>query len=289
MRGAEPVRAQVGDPGLFGPDSVSWQVLREASVMIGGVRALLMHAAHPLVVAGARQTGMYATQPWRRLERTLRLTFTVVFGTAQEAHEAARRIDDVHAGIHGVDPVTGLRYDARDPELLLWVHACLVTSFLEFERLTIGRLDDAGRQRFHEEQLLVVEPLRLSRDRVPATVQGLQAYVDEVAGSGVLRRTDGAASVAALVRDPPEQVPRRRLWRIVRFLAFATLPAPLRELYEVDHGPLDEFRKRVVCGAMRLDRPVMPPRLRFIAPAILAGARLRGEPAKVADAGLFLP
>jgi hypothetical protein len=39
---------------------------------------------------------------------------------------------------------------------------------------------------------------------------------------------------------------------------------------------------------MRLDRPLMPPRLRFIAPAMLAGARLRGEPVRVADAGLFL-
>jgi uncharacterized protein (DUF2236 family) len=276
------------DPGLFGPDSVSWRVLREASVMIGGVRALLMHAAHPLVVAGARQTGMYEHDPWRRLERTLRLTFTMVFGTEQEARAAAKRIDDVHAGIHGVDPVTGLRYDARDPELLLWVHACLVTSFLEFERLTIGRLDAAGRQRFHEEQLLAVEPLRLPRDHVPPTVEGLQAYVDGVIASGVLRRTDGAASVAALVREPPAQVPRRRLWRVVSFLAFASLPAPLRELYDVHHGRLDELRKRALCAGMRLDRPIMPPRLRFIAPAILAGARLRGEPVRVADAGLFL-
>jgi uncharacterized protein (DUF2236 family) len=276
------------DPGLFGPGSVSWQVLREASVMIGGVRALLMHATHPLVVAGARQTGMYERDPWRRLERTLRLTFTVVFGSEQEARAAVRRIDDVHAGIHGIDPVTGRRYDARDPELLLWVHACLVTSFLEFERLTIGRLDAAGRQRFHQEQLRVAEPLRLPRDRVPATVEGLQAYVDEVIESGVLRHTDGAGSVAALVRDPPAQVPRRRLWRIVSFLAFATLPAPLKELYGVDHGPLQELRKRALCAGMRLDRPIMPPRMRFIAPAILAGARLRGEPVRVADAGLFL-
>jgi uncharacterized protein (DUF2236 family) len=109
-----------------------------------------------------------------------------------------------------------------------------------------------------------------------------------VVGSGVLRHTDGAASVAALVRDPPTQVPRRRLWRIVSFLAFATLPAPLRDLYGVDHGPLDELRKRALCAGMRLDRPVMPPRMRFIAPAILAGARLRGEQVRVADAGLFL-
>jgi hypothetical protein len=33
-----------------------------------------MRSAHPLVVAGGRQTGMYANQPWRRLERTLRQT-----------------------------------------------------------------------------------------------------------------------------------------------------------------------------------------------------------------------
>jgi uncharacterized protein (DUF2236 family) len=276
-----------GEVGLFGPGSVSWQVLREATVMIGGVRALLMHAAHPLVVAGARQTGMYERDPWRRLERTLRQTFTVVFGTEAEARAASKRIDDVHGAIKGIDPVTGLRYDARDPDLLLWVHGCLVTSFLEFERRTIGRLDDAGRQAFHEEQMVAVELLRLPRERIPPTVQGLEAYLAQVVASGVLRRTDAASSVAALIRRPPPQVPRRRLWRIVSFLAFASLPPVLRELYEVRHGAVDELRMRALCAGMRLDRPLMPPRLRFIAPAILAGARLRGEPVRVAEAGLF--
>src|SRR5262249_49178547 len=92
--------------GLFGPHSVSWQVRREASVGVGGVGALLMHAAHPLVVAGARQTGMYERDPWRRLERTLRQTFTVVFGTRDEALAASKRIDDIHGAIKGVDEIT---------------------------------------------------------------------------------------------------------------------------------------------------------------------------------------
>ncbi len=282
MRDGEP------DAGLFGPGSVSWQVLREASVMIGGVRALLMHAAHPLVVAGARQTGMYERDPWRRLERTLRQTFTVVFGTRQEAAAASRRIDDVHRAIKGVDTVTGLPYDARDPELLLWVHACLVSSFLHFERLTIGRLDDAGRQAFHVEQLATVAPLGLPADRIPPTFAELEAYLDGVMASGALRPTDGARSVAALVRDPPDGVPRRWLWRLVSFLAFHSLPPELRSLYGVRHTRVDELRLRAVCGAMRLDRPLMPPQLRFIAPALLAGARLRGQQVRVAEAGLFL-
>ena len=276
------------DAGLFGPQSVSWRVLREASVVIGGLRALLMHAAHPLVVAGARQTGMYERDPWRRLERTLRQTFAVVFGTRLEAERAARRIDDVHGAIKGVDEVTGLRYDARDPELLLWVHACLVSSFLEMERRTLGRLDRDGRQRFHEEQMLAVEPLRLPRELIPPTAERLDAYIDGVIASGILRRTDDAMAVAALVRDPPDEVPRRWLWRLISFLAFHTLPPALRELYGVRHTLRHELALRAVCWTMRHDRPLLPPRWRFIAPALAAGARLRGEPVELPGSGLFL-
>ena len=118
------------DQGFFGPDSVSWRVHREVTVLFGGARALLMQASHPLVIAGARETGFYQS-------------------------------------VHGVDEVTGKTYDAFDPDLLLWVHACLVDSALLFERHTVGRLDDAGRQRFHEEQMAAAELLELSRERIP--------------------------------------------------------------------------------------------------------------------------
>ena len=134
-------------------------------MLFGGARALLMQAAHPLVVAGANQTGMYERNPWKRLQRTLILTYTITFGTKAEAHAAADKINEVHARINGIDPVTGLRYDALDPELLLYVHACLVDSALLFEELTVGELDDAGRQRFHEEQMLAAEMCGAARDR----------------------------------------------------------------------------------------------------------------------------
>src|SRR5881409_2699672 len=95
-----------GDEGLFGPRSVSWQVNRETAVLFGGARALLMHAAHPLVLAGARQTGFYERNPWKRLERTLFLPYTMTFGTREEALEAAERVNRVHREIHGIDAVT---------------------------------------------------------------------------------------------------------------------------------------------------------------------------------------
>ncbi|MGH2576962.1 MAG: oxygenase MpaB family protein, partial [Actinomycetota bacterium] len=191
------------DAGYFGPDSVSWQVHREVTVLFGGARAVLMQAAHPLVIAGARETGFYERNPWKRLQRTLMLTYAITFGSKAEAHAAADRINEVHARIKGVDPVTGLAYDALDPQLLLWVHACLVDSALLFEALTVGRLDDAGRQRFHEEQMLAAELVRIPREVIPPTVPELRAHMQGVIESGILRATDSARRVAQLFREPP--------------------------------------------------------------------------------------
>jgi uncharacterized protein (DUF2236 family) len=196
------------DLGYFGPGSVSWQVDREVTVLFGGARALLMQAAHPLVVAGVNQTQMYDRSPWKRLQRTLMLTYTITFGTKAEAHAAAERINEVHARINGIDPVTGKSYDALDPHLLLYVHATLVDSALLYEELTIGRLDDEGRQRFHEEQMLAAELVRIPKESIPPTVPALRAWLADVEDRGELAVTDGALRVAGLFMDPPRREPR---------------------------------------------------------------------------------
>jgi uncharacterized protein (DUF2236 family) len=262
------------DPGLFGPDSTSWKVNREVTVLFGGARALLMQAAHPLVLAGARQTGFYERNPWKRLERTLALTYTITFGTRQQALAAVARINRVHEGVHGVDEVTGLAYDALDPDLLLWVHACLVDSQLLFERLTVGNLDHAGRERFHREQMVGAELLGLPASRIPPTVSELGAYVDAMVAGPALRVTDDARRVAGLIRNPPPGVPWRPvLWRIARW-AFGTLPDPLREGYGVRWNAAKELEQRGSLATMKLIRPLLPPMVRQIMPARLAEERL---------------
>jgi len=245
---------------------VSWQVHREVTVLFGGARAVLMQAAHPLVIAGARDTGFYERNPWKRLQRTLILTYTITFGTKAEAHAAAERINEVHARIHGVDDVTGLRYDALDPELLLYVHACLVDSALLFEELTVGKLDDAGRQRFHEEQILAAEMMLIPRALIPPTVPALRAYLADVADTGLLRVTEAARTVADLFLDPPPEAEWRPVLRGVSRLAFGTLPPTLRDAYGVRVGPGREAAMRATFAATRAARPLLPPKVRYIAP-----------------------
>lgn len=261
------------DVGLFGPDSVSWRVHRETTVLFGGARALLMQAAHPLVIAGARESGFYERNPWKRLERTLLLTYAITFGSRDEALRAADRINDVHRRVHGIDPVTGRSYDALDPDLLLWVHACLVDSALLFERRTVGRLTDEERQRFHEEQLAAAELLELPRDRVPPTVAGLRAHIEEVVAGDELMVTDASLRVADLFRRPPPEADWRPVLRAVAWWAFGTLPPKLRAMYGVRWGHLRELRLGASLAVLRTARPAIPRRFRWILPAQRAAAR----------------
>jgi uncharacterized protein (DUF2236 family) len=263
------------DAGLFGPDSVSWRVHRETTVLFGGARALLMQAAHPLVIAGATETGFYERNPWKRLERTLMLTYALTFGTRGEATRAAERINEVHRRVHGIDPVTGRRYDALDPDLLLWVHACLVDSALLFERWTVGRLTAGERQRFHEEQMAAAELLLLPRHRIPSTVGDLRRYIDGVVAGGDLVVGPPARRVAELFRQPPPEAEWRPVLRAVAWWAFGSLPPPLRDAYGVPWSPGAERRLRASLAALRLVRPAIPRRFRWIVPAQRAAARAR--------------
>ena len=269
------------DAGYFGPGSASWHVHREVTVLFGGARALLMQAAHPLVVAGANQTGMYDRNPWRRLQRTMILTYTVTFGTKAEADAAAERINDVHTRINGTDPVTGKPYDALDPHLLLYVHACLVDSALLFERLTVGRLDDAGRQRFHEEQMLAAEMMRIPRSMIPPTVPALRAWLADVEDRGELQVTEGARRVYELFLDPPPEAEWRPILGGVSRLAFGTLPPLIREMYGIRVGPAKAAAMRATFAAIRAGRPLLPHRFRYLAP--YNEWRLRAEGADVAS------
>jgi uncharacterized protein (DUF2236 family) len=263
-----------GDPGLFGPASVSWQVHGETTVLFGGARALLMQAAHPLLMAAARDTGFYKKNPWQRLERTLQLTYAMTFGTVEEATRAADHINEIHRSVSGVDEVTGLPYDAFDPDLLLWVHACLVDSALLFERLTVGRLDDEGRQRFHEEQMVVADMLGLSKDRVPPTVPDLTAYIDTMLRSGVLQVTDAARDFLRLFAKPPRDARWRPVLRLVAWWAFAALPPSLADQYGKRPSLVRTTGLRASLSTLRLLRPALPARFRRILPAQEASARI---------------
>ena len=116
------------DPG-FGPELVTWRVMREPLLILGAGRALLMQAAHPLVAQGAIDHSAFATDPFGRFERTVEWVTVVCFGTTAEAREISQHVLRVHRRIAGVLPEEnatpsvrpGRAYSAANPALC-WVH-----------------------------------------------------------------------------------------------------------------------------------------------------------------------
>jgi hypothetical protein len=139
-------RAAGSIAGVFGPESVTWKVDREAAIFLGAGRALLLQLAHPWVATAIAEHSNVFADPIGRFHRTFRTTFTMVFGTLDQAVEAARRLHSRHAKITGVMPITagpfaaGSRYFANETSALHWVHATLVETALIARDLVLPAL-----------------------------------------------------------------------------------------------------------------------------------------------------
>src|ERR1700730_16107364 len=122
--------------GVFGPDSVIWRIDREAAVLLGAGRALLLQLAHPWVAAAIAQHSRSLTDPIGRFHRTFSVVFTMVFGTTDQALSAARRLHRRHTAISGTlreDAgafAAGSPYCSNDVAALRWVHATLTDTAL---------------------------------------------------------------------------------------------------------------------------------------------------------------
>src|SRR3954470_4485851 len=166
---------------MFAPDSVTWQVHADPSMLIGGMRALLVQALHPLAMAGVEQHSDYRADPWGRLQRTAEYVMTTTYGTEEEARQAGRVVQAIHKRVRGTDPVTGKTYSAEDPDLLVWVHAVEVHSFLmAYRRYGAGRCTDDDADQYVAEQVGTASLVGLDPALVPASVAALRDYFQSV-------------------------------------------------------------------------------------------------------------
>jgi uncharacterized protein (DUF2236 family) len=267
------------DPGYFGPQSMMWKVNKEITVLFGGARALLMHAAHPLIAAGARQTSFYQRDPWKRLIRTLSLQNSVTFGNKQEADESAHRINKLHEVINGEDDVTGGYYDALDHEQLLWVHACLQISSIYFYEMTVKKLSEEEKNQYHLENMKAAELVLVDKNKMPKTHDGLKNWVTEKSREdGYLVSTDVAEDVKNIIGGGPVPKHIKPIWPFIAFTAFNTLPKEFKEIYGISDSKLKNVILGINLSLLKYTRPFLPPFFRLIAPARWAQQRITRKP-----------
>jgi len=267
------------DPGYFGPDSMMWKVNKEITVLFGGARALLMHAAHPLIAAGARQTSFYQRDPWKRLIRTLSLQNSVTFGTKEEADESAKRINKLHEVIKGTDEVSGGFYDALDHEQLLWVHACLQISSIYFYEKTVKKLTTDEKNQYHKENTLAAEMVLIDSKKMPTTHEGLKQWViNKSKEKNFLMLTDVAKDVYKIIGGGPVPTHIKPIWPFIAFTAFNTLPKEFKEIYNINETKFKTALVTLNLAMLKYTRPLLPPFFRLIAPARWAKQRITKKP-----------
>ena len=235
-----------GDPGLCGPGSVSWHVLADPAAFVGGVRGLLIQAAHPEVVAGVADHSRYRADPLGRLSRTSAYVTATTFGAMPEVETAVANVTRIHRVVNGVSS-RGKPYDAADPGFSAWVHNVLTDSFLSaHQNYGAVRLTEDEADRFVEEQRRV--GALLGADPMPETASDLASWVAEHP------EIDGSPSMEEVVDflthpplPPAIRVGYSALWEA----AIAIVPSRVRMVLGVTPRPGAEAIGQVAVASLR--------------------------------------
>jgi uncharacterized protein (DUF2236 family) len=235
-----------GDPGLFGPGSATWAVVGDTSVFVGGIRALLIQAAHPEVAAGVFEHSRYREDPLGRLTRTASYVTATSFGAKPEVDRAVAVVQNRHERVHGRSH-RGLAYDAADPALDAWVHNSLTDSFLTaYRAYGAQRCSQADADRYVAEQIRVGR--LLGADPLPDTAVALTSWISD---HHALAVSPGSRQAIRFLRRPPLSWPVRVAYGFLFRAAAVTLPDRIRRILGVWTHPGDLEVGRAAVAALR--------------------------------------
>jgi uncharacterized protein (DUF2236 family) len=218
-----------GDPGLFGPEAVTWQVHAHfVAMMTGGLSSLILQALHPRALAAVWDHSSFRTQLRARLGRTALFVATTTYGGTAAALQTLERVNRIHAHIRGTLP-DGTPYVANEPELIRWVHLGETTSFLRaYQDLSLQPLRTDRQDLYFAEMAQIGE--RLGAHDLPLTrhqaLTQLQAFRTE------LRVDERTRETIRLIENYPCAPSERPLVSLMVRAAFQMLPDWALELLQ---------------------------------------------------------
>jgi uncharacterized protein (DUF2236 family) len=239
--------------GMYGPDTVTWRVNREAVLLLGGGRALLLQTAHPSVAAAVVQHSSFESDPLGRLYRTIDVTSKIVFGDARCSADAAEALQRVHSRVTG-EAADGTPYEANDPTLLLWVWATLVDSSLLVYRRYVGDLDEHEVERYYGEQTRFAAAVGIPENRWPDDYASFRAYFERSVAE--LRPAEDSHRIADSILRPANAL--RPLGPLARLITVGLLPPELRARLGREWGSGRERALNASTTAIRALLPLLP-------------------------------
>lgn len=269
--GAAPAGSRPDDPGLLGPGSIAWRVIGHPMSLVGGMRGLMIQALHPLAMAGVAQHSDYERRALDRLRQTAYYVTATAFGDTATALAAAKRVRSVHRRVRGIDPITGQRYSAADPDLQIWVHCTEWHSMLAAYRVFADRpLTTDEQDRYLAEGVIIGSLLGAPRERIPASLSAYRDYFAAVRPR--LCVSEHSRKAIDFVVHPPvvrETLHLQGAMRLFAQAAVAIVPRHLRQLAGIDRP---RWQDAVAVAAVRpLGTVLTLPVIRDLPRAVFGG------------------
>lgn len=281
----ERARRDCRDPvaGLFGPDSMMWELNRYAlSAMNGAGRALLLQIAHPWITNAIDEHSKTRTDPVGRGNRTFTHVGRMVFGSLDQAIDSARTVWAVHGPVAGrlVDGSAGSpageKYYAREVHASVWVHATLWETSAMMYEMFVRPLSSAEKERYYQETRRFAWLFGIPDDALPADWDDFMAYNERMANDPALQVNPNTRELAGFLFNPPQRLLRPAA-RWVSDVAAVTLPDRVREAFGLEADVV--VRRRVARRAawLRAWNHHAPGHLVYNPTYLEALARLRGR------------
>jgi uncharacterized protein (DUF2236 family) len=150
--------------------------------LLAGPANVIMELSRPGVGHGVRESRVESGRIDRHPIKRARTTFTYVAvaaaGTDEQKAAFRRAVNGAHAQVYST-PDSPVSYNAFDPELQLWVAACLYKGGIDIYRTLVGEMDDEEADRAYRDGMSMGTTLQVPPEMWPQDRAAFDRYWQE--------------------------------------------------------------------------------------------------------------
>jgi uncharacterized protein (DUF2236 family) len=248
--------------------SVLRQVHEQRAVgLMYGQRALCIGALAPLNYVGTSEHTASKLTPFKRLAHTGQWFEIVMFGSREEADAVLAAVARMHSRVRGelredAGPYSaGTRYDALDPELMLWTIAVMMDSAECFHDLLVRRLRAEEREALWRDYIRFGELFGMPAEIAPATHVQFRDYYEGILEGDSIWLTEEARQMGrATAFEIPMPLALQPGKTVHDLIMLGSLPARVRRLYGLRWTPAHALAFGAAVRGVRAARIALPGR-----------------------------
>ncbi|PIG80469.1 hypothetical protein AARAC_001640 [Aspergillus arachidicola] len=176
----------------------------------------LQMVARESITSWRRRSQHFQTRAISRAEYTQMYIYCMIFGTTSEKAAMRAYVDKAHSRVVGQHNKQS--YNAKDPELQVWVAATIYATMVNMYELIYGPLNSTRAERVYQAFSIMGTSLQVSPDMWPKNLTEFQLYWDDMVNKR-LCVTPNARAVLHDIFHPAKGLP---LW--ARPLAVIAMP-----------------------------------------------------------------